>query len=230
MTDTMTRPPEAPSSAPAPIGVTQRRRQAPWAALGVLMIAGSMLGFALWSSSQSTRQPILVAASTIDAGTIVTEADLTVASVAIDGDIAHLDAADAHLVVGEVARGPIPAGTPLSAELVTTGDAVPAGHVVVGALLSPGEYPTSALRAGDQVEVVGTGGGLVISTAPVDGGGAATTAATVSTAAVWSVETIHSSSEPKLFVSLLVPDADAAAVADLLDQNRVRLVLIGADQ
>ncbi len=232
MTDTMTRSPETATAAPTPIGVTRRRRQAPWAALGVLMIAGSMLGFALWSSSQSTRRPIVVAAGPIDAGAVVTEFDLRVASVAIDGDVAALAADDAHLIVGDIARGPIPAGTPLSIEMVTSGAAVPDDHVVVGAALSPGEYPTSALRAGDRVEVVATGGGLggtIVNATPGEAP-TGTTAATVSTATIWTVEALHSSSEPRLFVSLLVHERDAAAVADLLDQQRVRLVLVGTDQ
>lgn len=223
MTQTMTRPPSTVDP-PSPTGVSRRRRQMPWLLLGVLMMAGSMLGFALWSSSQSTRTVIVVAARTIDAGTVITEGDLSTATVAADEDVAVLAFDDIDLVLGEVARGPIPAGTPLHPSLVTTVAAVPAGHVVVGAALSPGEYPTSALRAGDRVEVVATTGSLVVT------GAEPSAARTVSMATIWSVEELFGSSEQRLFVSLVVPTADADVVADLLDQERVRLLLVGADR
>ena len=89
MTDTMTRPPDV-SAPPAAAGVTRRRRQTPWIALGVLLMAGSILGFALWSAAQSTRTPVLVAAHDIDAGSILVESDLAVASIAADADVALL--------------------------------------------------------------------------------------------------------------------------------------------
>ncbi len=216
--DSMTAPP--PSLGPA-AGTGQRSRQLPWVALGVLLVAGSMLGFALWSVSQSTRTPVLVAANDIDAGTVITEADLDVVSVGADPGIALLEADQAGLVVGELARGPIPAGTPLSAELVSSVIAVPSGSVVVGAALSPGEYPTGTLQAGDLVQIIET----TDQTSASEG----RAAAIVADARVWNVEVLLDSSETRFFVSLLVDADDVALVADLLDQDRLRLVLVGAD-
>lgn len=215
---TMTVPPDV-GDVGSSLGTSQRTKQLPWVALGVLLVAGSMLGFALWSVSQGERTPALVAARDIDAGSIVEEADLAVVSIGADAGAVLLDARDASLVIGEVARGPIPAGTPLSTNLVTQVGAVPAGEAVLGASLSPGEYPTGQLRAGDRVMLIETLDGLATQSGEQP--------KLVGRATVWSVEELLTSNEPRLFVSLLVAEADVPLVANLESQGRLRLVLVG---
>ncbi|MEL7155007.1 MAG: SAF domain-containing protein [Actinomycetota bacterium] len=134
-----------------------RRQQLPWIALGVLIIVMSMLGFALWSVNQSTRTPVVVAGRPIAAGATIEPDDLVLVSVGADRGLAVLQAGQEDVVVGRVARGPIPVGTPLSeALIVAPAEAVPPGRAVVGALLEPGQYPSAAMRAGDRVQVVRT--------------------------------------------------------------------------
>ncbi len=209
-----------------PVGVrpgtsASRQRQLPWVALGLLLLVMSMLGFALWSVQQAKRTPVLVAGVAIEAGTEIERGDLILVSVGADSGLELLQAGQEDLVVGRVARGPIPIGTPLSLALVVSAsEAVPAGLAVVGAALVPGEYPTSSLRAGDRVRL--------IRTTPINGPGGEGEVIEVGVATVWTVEPLLSSSQ-ELFVSLLVPDQESASIAEVVAQGQLRLVLIGAD-
>lgn len=196
-----------------------RRQQVPWIALGVLIIVMSMLGFALWSMNESTRTPVLVAGRPIAAGERIEVDDLVLVSVGADGGLAVLAAGQEDVVAGRVARGPIPAGTPLSEALVVgPAEAVPAGQAVIGALLEPGQYPSAAMRAGDRVQVVRT-----TSASSLDDGGTAD----MGRATIWAVEPL-ADGRRQLFVSLLVDEAAAEATADVAAANRMRLVLLGA--
>ncbi len=202
-------------------GTPQRRKQLPWAVLGVLLVACSILGFALWTINQGERTPALVAANDIDAGQVIGRADVTAVAIGADSGVQLLTTDERDLVIGAVARGPIPAGTPLSASLVAEVDAVPEGRAIVGASLSPGEYPTSALRAGDRVRLV-----------KVDA--ASTTEGEVvgdlGVAQIWTVEEFLTGSEPKLFISLVVDQDAAGEIANTISQERLRVVLVGAEQ
>ena len=112
--------PRRSASGPTTVVGTGRRRrqQLPWIALGVLIIVMSMLGFALWTVNQSARTPVLVAGRSIDAGETIASTDLVLVSVGADQGLAVLQAGQEDSIVGLVARGPIPAGTPLSTSLV----------------------------------------------------------------------------------------------------------------
>jgi len=212
--------------APAPVGLSaggtpQRRRQLPWAVFGILLVACSILGFALWTLNQAERTPVLVAARDIDAGQVIERADVTTVSVGADAGVRLLTADEGGLVIGEVARGPIPAGTPLSPLLVAESDAVPAGSAIVGASLEPGEYPTSSLRSGDRVELVRVISATTVGNERLE---------VLGTAKIWTVEQLLTGGAPQLFISLEVNADDAAVVANTISQNRLRLVLIGAGE
>lgn len=203
-------------------GTPQRRKQLPWAVLGVLLVCGSILAFALWSQQQAERTPVLVAAADIDAGAVIGRDDVKLISIGSDPGVRLLDPSEQNLVVGQVARGPIPEGTPLSELLVVAEtDAVPTGQAVVGAPLSPGEYPTSALRAGDIVEMVRV--------LPRSGVGEQEVEV-LGTATVWTIEGLFAGSEPRLFVSLLVDAELSADVANAVSQDQFRLVLVAGGE
>src|SRR5205823_2488848 len=86
------------------------------------------------------------------------------------------------LIVGEAARGPVPAGTVLNTDLFSDRDRViPAGEVVVGAALPPGALPSAGLAAGDRVNVLG-----VVKTTGTEAAGPM--ARVLVTGSVWSVE------------------------------------------
>lgn len=210
----------------APVGVRhgtpgRRQRQLPWVALGVLLVVMSMLGFALWSIQQAARTPVLVAASTIEAGDVVGRGDLMLVSVGADSGLELLEAGQEDLIVGRAARGRIPAGTPLSVALVVAAaDAVPAGWAVVGAALEPGGFPSSSIRAGDRVALIRTN--------PLSGGEEAP-AASLGEGVVWTVESLAASGRSELFVSLLVVQDLAPEVSNVAADGRLRLLLLGVE-
>lgn len=201
-------------------GTPQRRKQLPWAVFGVLLVTSSILAFAIWSQTQAIRVPVLVAANDIEAGSVIQREDLRLVSIGSDPGVVLLEQGEQDLVVGQIARGPIPAGTPLSELLVVETDAVPEGMAVVGAPLAPGEYPTSALRAGDKVEMVHV--------VPRNGA-SEQTVEVIGVANVWTIEDLFSSGEPRLFISLLVEEKLSAEVANAVSLDEFRLVLVRAD-
>jgi hypothetical protein len=195
----------------------KRERRVPWIALGLLLVFGAGLGFAAWSRATSSRSPVLVAARDVAAGETVAVDAITTADVGAGAGTRTVAASDLDLVVGRVARGPIGAGTILSPDMVSDGDAVPDGQAVVGAVLASGAYPTAALRAGDTVRLVEAGAT----------GDAATTPKELGAGRVWAVTTPEGPGAGGLFVSLLVPEAEAAAASDAAARQQLRLILVG---
>ncbi len=128
-----------------------QQRRIPWIALGLLLVFGAGLAFAAWSRSASSRVPVLVAAADVAAGETVQPEALATAEVNVGAGVRTIPASERGRLTGQVARGPIPAGTLITPEMLTDGSAVPAGQAVVGAVLAPGAYPTASLRAGDAV-------------------------------------------------------------------------------
>ena len=124
-------------------------------------------------------------------------------------------ASDLDLVVGRVARGPIPAGSVLSPDMVSDGDAVPEGQAVIGAVLEAGAYPTAALRPGDPVRMVEAAAAGDLAAVPRELGAGR----------VWAVTTPDGPGAGGLFVSLLVPEDQAAAASSAAARQQLRLVL-----
>jgi len=184
------------------------KRQIPAALLGLLLVFGAAIGTALWSTAQSERSPVLVAANDLTAGDVISAADLRVASVAVDPSVVTMSEASASSLVGATVLAPVASGSLLGPAMF--GDAeslVPAGMALVGATLETGRYPSSGLRAGDQVILVHT-----TTDGPVRLG----------EAEVFAVTTLIDSLSGDLFVSLMVPEgglvdatAGAAAAEDL---------------
>jgi hypothetical protein len=195
--------------------VTRERR---WIALGLLLVFGAGLGFAAWSQTTSSRSPVLVAAREIGAGETVEVDAVGTADVGAGPGASTVPASDLDLVVGRVTRGPIPAGTVLSPDMVSDGDAVPAGQAVIGAVLASGAYPTAALRPGDPVRMVATA---------TTGADPTAVPKELGTGRVWAVTTPDAPGAAGLFVSLLVPEDRAAGASDAAARQQLRLILIG---
>ncbi len=205
-----------PTSTPA-VGMSARRRQSSWVLVGVLLVFGAGLGAALWSSSVSDRQLILVAAHAIDAGEVIGRNDLREASINADADLAAVPSSAIGDVVGQVARSPIPAGAPLQRAVLADAVTVPAGSVVVGLALEPGDFPTSSLRTGDRVEIVET----------TVGAPSGATSRVLTVGKVWTVER-SSASDGGLTLSVQVPADQGAGVANAAATGRLRLLLTSA--
>jgi len=200
-------------------GASRRQRGLPWVALGVLMMAMSTLGFALWSMQQASRSPVLVAKVDIVAGATIGRSDVQLVSVGADPGLSVMGADRVDVVLGATARATIPMGTPLSeALLITASEQVQPGEAVVGASLEPGEYPTPRLGPGDRVGLVAVALGSTSSDE---------TAVQLGEGVVRGAKALDDFADTRLFVSLVVPQDIAPEVADAAAGNRLRLVLLG---
>jgi hypothetical protein len=198
----------------------KRERRVPWIALGLLLVFGAGLGFAAWSRATSSRSPVLVAVRDVAAGETVPVEAVGTADVGAGPGVRTVAASDLDLVVGRIARGPIPAGSVIAPDMVSDGDAVPAGHAVFGAVLEAGAYPTAALRPGDQVRLIESAAVGDLAAVPRELG----------VGRVWAVTTPDGPGADGLFVSLLVPEEQAAAGANAAARQQLRLVLTHSPQ
>lgn len=202
-------------STPAPVRVrSARSRRMPWLALALVLVVGGGLLVGLLVQSAAERSTVLAAARSIAPGQVITDADLHVVEVGVDGEAALVPAASRSSIVGKVAVVGIPEGALLSPGQVAAGGGIEPGTVVVGALLTPGELPVSTLRAGDAVELVAVSGGQGAERESLGTGSVFTTAPGTQTGSV--------------FVSLVVDEAIAEQVADVASQQRLRLLLLPA--
>jgi hypothetical protein len=186
----------------------------PWLALAVVLVVGGGLLVGLLVQSAAERTSVLAAARDIAPGQVITDADLRLVDVGIDGDASLVPAASRSTIVGQVAVVGIPQGALLAPGQVDVGGGIETGTVVVGALLAPGELPVSALRAGDAVALVAVSGGQGAERESLGTGTVFTTSPGTQTGSV--------------FVSLVVDEEIAEQVADVASQQRLRLLLLPA--
>lgn len=196
-----------------------RRPKLSWIAVGlVLVLIAAMLG-AITIARVAAREPVLALAMPIARGEVLTDDHLAVVQVATDDQIATVPAELRDDHVGLVAQADMAPGMLLAGDQLAEGPSLPDGWSVVGLALNPGEYPTSALAAGDPVEVVRT-------PAPIGVRGDTSTVEVLAPAAeVFSVELLSESAR-SFMVALAVPADVAPTVAAAAAEGRVRLVLV----
>lgn len=199
------------------------RRRPEWMLWGAVMVVVAAVAGAWAFSSASARVSIVVAARDLEPGDVLEATDLRVVEIGSAGDMRAVQASQQSLVIGRVARGPIPAGTVLNTDLFADpGTSVPDGFVVIGAPLDAGTAPIGSLAAGDPVDVIG-----VVKSTATDGG----VAEVITRASVWAVDRPDTSSaSPKVWVSLLVPVDSQTAVAHASADGRLRLSLVGVSK
>lgn len=220
-------PTAAPASAPASsnghtgrragqaVGLPTRQHPRGYAALAVaLIVAFSALGY--WFYSQAgAKVPVVVAVHDIPVGHTITRSELSTTEVsggivAVAGN--HLDS-----LVGQVAAVEILPNTLVQRSMVSTGVALSPSQAVVGVAVGPGQLPSSGLRPGDKVEVLG-----------LPQKGAAPSGSTVLAASVVVSDVRGDPAAPGgTLVSLLVDKPAAAPIAAASDAGVVALVRVG---
>jgi hypothetical protein len=199
---------EAP---PRPAPVLARR----WGRVGAglaLVAAAALLAVAVYGNL-GERRPVLAAARAVAAGAVLEPGDLRVVRVAADRGLATIPAAERARVVGRRAAVGLVAGSLLSPAALADTPPLPAGSVLVGALVKPGQHPLG-LRAGDAV--------VVYEAAPPPGAGNAAPPAGGVPAVIAAV-----AERPRpegTAVSLAVPAAEAARLARAGAEGRLVLV------
>lgn len=189
------------------------RTRVPVMLLGLLIVLGSGIGFALWSTDLNSRESVLVAARPIAAGDVIGADAFRVAELGGASDVAAIPMADASLFYGSVAVDDIAEGAVVNRFQFSSSGGLDAGQAIVGVVLEPGESPVPTLRPGDLVEVVATAS----NTSP---------ARVLATAEVYAVRAASELSTG-VTVSLVVDHGeDSTAIADAAAAGRIRLVLL----
>jgi Flp pilus assembly protein CpaB len=121
---------------------------------GIVLVAVSVVGGIRLTRGPEPGIPVFVAVSDLDAGHVLTRADLTTVSVrAAHGVIAGLERADRGAPVGRVLRTPVRAGAAIPVDAL--GGSIPAGREVTIPVTSDHALG-GAIRAGDRVDVYAT--------------------------------------------------------------------------
>jgi predicted RecA/RadA family phage recombinase len=129
-------------------GVTARNRTR--MLVGALIALGSAFAAAVLYADAGERRPVLALAEPVAAGQVIEDDDLREVMVAVDGQLAVVDADDRASVVGRTAAVPLAAGALLTPDQLGDERLLDPADAVFGALLAEGTYPAE-LRAGDRV-------------------------------------------------------------------------------
>ena len=97
--------------------VPPKRRRPTWVVAGALLIGTAAIVGAWIFSSSTSRLPIVVAARDLEPGDVLQASDLRVVEITTAPDMRAIQESQQSLVIGRVARGPIPAGTVVNTDL-----------------------------------------------------------------------------------------------------------------
>jgi hypothetical protein len=192
----------------------------PLVAIGIVLIIGSALAVAMWTTSASHRVPVLIAATDIPEGAVIAREDLATANVAAGSNVSSISAGSKNTVIGQVASVRIGKGAMLSNDQFDVGSVVGQDEAVVSVRVAPGDLPNPDLRDGQFVMVVRVSGVGDADASPVE----------VATAKVMHLEHLDDAGQGETSVSLLVPASTARLVADASASNEARLVLVNASE
>ncbi|MFJ8313352.1 MULTISPECIES: SAF domain-containing protein [unclassified Streptomyces] len=134
----------------------RRRRPGVLALAAALIAAGAVGNYWYWTQN-GQRTPVLVMARDVSAGTVIQDADLAEASVALDPALKAIGTGQRAQVVGKRAAVELLPGALLAPGQVTSRTLVRQDEQLVGLNLKPGQLPDSPLKPEDQVQVVFTG-------------------------------------------------------------------------
>ncbi|GAA1069677.1 hypothetical protein GCM10009641_88220 [Mycobacterium cookii] len=174
---------------------------------------GALLAAWAWTSTTNTQE-VLVARSTIERGSLITEDDLARVRVSADPALSRVAASAFDDLVGKRAALDIAEGGLITPGATTTETVPGDGASIVGVALSPAQSPGMALQAGDRVRLVVT---------PPPGGDQSSGPPAFNDAEV--VEVNYDSESGVLVVDVLVPHADATVLAARAATGNVALIL-----
>jgi SAF domain-containing protein len=193
----------APNGGEAPVTLGQlrslpRRRRPGMIALAVVLVGAGILASAALYQRQNHQVPVILVASAVPAGSVITSADLVTTSIAAGPGVKDIPARQLSQVTGLVAATALRPGTLLAPSDLTTSLPPPPGEVLVPIGVKPSVLPASGLAPGDHV--------LVVATPGTPGGSGSGSAGPVLTAPVAGV----------VEAVTTVPDQDGFDVVDLL--------------
>lgn len=187
-------------------------------ALGVVVLVLCVLGTITLYGNASDRIEVLAVRRSVAPGQQITAEDLGTVSISSDSTLQTVPASQRSDVIGQIAAVGLVPGSLLAPTQISDGPRVPAGTVITGATLKPGQFPIGLL-AGDNV--------LLIETPLATATGAAAEPLERGRARVLDVEELDDASAT-IAVSLVVADEAASPVASAGAGGRLTLVVIGA--
>jgi flagella basal body P-ring formation protein FlgA len=201
---------------PGPLKPTRARRRPALIALGLALVALSVLASVYVTSMLGQTYQALAVTKDVARGTVITAADLGTVDLPTGPTLLKpVPAEELDQMVNKVATADLKAGQLLTRESVTDELQPAAGRSIVGVALAPNQMPaTGDLRAGDTVRVVET---------PASGGEPPTEAPFTIPATV--VGTEDSPIGDQVVVDVEVTSANAAALAARAATGRVAIVI-----
>lgn len=201
---------------PGPLKPTRARRRPALIALGLALVALSVLASVYLVTSQGQTYRALAITTDISRGATIAATDIGVVDLPKSPTLLEpVSAAELDRMVGKVATADLKSGQLLTEKSVTDELQPAAGRSIVGIALAPNQMPGSEdLEAGDAVRVVET---------PASGGEPPAEAPLAITATV-----IGSKPSPlgdQMIVDVEVPSNNAAALAARAATGRVALVI-----
>ena len=223
---TLDRPPSRPRTGePVPVrrGPDPRLRsrvRVQWLALAaaLVVLAGTLVAWALGRAAD--RVTVVAVARPVPAGDVIDAGDLTTAEVAIDASVTGLvPTSSLDAVIGRVAAVDLGAGALLTVGMWSDPTGLGAGERSVGAVLSPGRFP-SGLGHGSTAAAIEVRAGTTTRTtdgadtdANADDDTTADAATPIDGSVIVRILDVTTTDAGDLSVTLAVPTGDADAVA-----------------
>ncbi|MET8983197.1 hypothetical protein ABZX85_47265 [Streptomyces sp. NPDC004539] len=194
-------PPAGRGRPSARLAGVSRPRRLPYLLVGVLLVLGCTAGGVVVATQVGEREPVLVLARPVTVGQVLSGRDLREGSASVEG-MALISVRSRSSVVGRPVAYSLPAGTPLTKDVLGPARVPPAGRSVAAVALKAGQVPPE-VEPGSRVSVV-----LV----PAEGSANASS----SPPTAWSatVTDVHADTTGQITVlSLLLVQADARELA-----------------
>jgi len=214
-------PEQAPAATPGRSAGGVRRRSTRGLILAVLVVLlGGLLGYS--GATMLTRHSsVLAVTRDVPIGSVITAADLTVASVSTDPNVASIPASQQDQIVGLVARVGLVKGELLTRAQVGANTGFEPGQVLAALPLKPGQFPAVGVTAGQRVLIVATpGSGGTSPTGSSAGESDAGIPATVADVGAQSPVTLVT------VVDVRVPSAEGAQVARLASTGNLAVLVL----
>ncbi len=122
--------------------------------VGIFLMALSLIGSTALIRKAEARLSVLVAAHTVEPGSVIQASDLRVESISLTGGVAYLGEKRRNAVVGKIAAEQLWPGKLLSSSSVADTAKLPAGYVAMSLALKPDRAAGGQLRPGDHVAVI----------------------------------------------------------------------------
>jgi hypothetical protein len=198
-----------------------RQKRPGYVALAIVLIVGLAALGAYFYSKAGQKTPVVVVVKDVPAGHVISREDLSTVNVA--GGVTALAGSHIDSVVGEVATVELLPNTLLQRSMVTDASPLPASSAMVGVELKPGQLPATGLSAGAQVQVLQ----LPNKTATAPAASGPQNATVLAGSATVYTTTPDPSQTGGTLATLIVPKADAAAIAAASSAGLVALIQVG---